>query len=117
MSRLWDRADEWVDHAPCVDNPDFITDPAVLGPERAAAVQTACAGCPVRPECIRDNTAPVIMPWNLKGPRQAANSVWVAGVWLPDTFTAESRRVLEKRVEELQDSLPMEYSARDEGIL
>lgn len=113
--RLWDRKDEWVGLAPCADSTDFVIAPEDLGPQRTAAVQRTCAGCPVRPECIEMNCAPVtdIM---LRGTRPS-NSIWVAGVWLPDVFTAASRRELEAKRQGLLDSLPFEHALRSDEVL
>src|SRR5262245_37596753 len=106
---MWDRVDEWTDYAPCVGNLDFITAPEELGPERTENVIATCAGCPVRPECIELNVAPVIDLASIGRKHKSyrpSNSMWVAGEWLPDLCTAESRRELEAKREELMESLP-----------
>lgn len=121
--RLWDRDDEWNSYAPCGTNLDFILSPDVLGPERTAAVQKTCAGCPVRPECIVANTAPVIAPSSLrvggssKPVTYPSSSMWVAGEWLVDRDTAASRAELKKVKDELNASLPYEYATRPMGMI
>lgn len=121
--RLWDRADEWGGYASCGQHPDFVIAPETLGPERTEAVQKTCAGCPVRPECIIANTAPVIAPSSLRANGRSAPvtypscSIWVAGEWLPDRDTAAKRDVLEKLKDELHASLPYEYVTRPQGVL
>lgn len=108
--RLWDRADEWVNFAPCVGKPDFTIAPEGMSAKRATVVQQTCKTCLVRPECIALNTSP-ITNLELKGKRKS-NSIWVAGVWLPDIDTAPNRRELEKRRGILIDSLPEEHQNR-----
>lgn len=114
--RLWDRADEFVDFAPCVDNIDFIIAPEDLGRKRTEAVQNTCGTCPVRPECIVLNTAPV-MTIELKKARRPASAIWVAGQWLPEPLNAASRRELEAVTEKLVASLPEERLNRSEKLL
>lgn len=114
--RLWDRSDEWASYALCAGNTDFTASPEDLGATRVRAVQATCARCPVRPECIELNTAPVIAPFNLKL-RWPSNAIWVAGEWLPDASTAASRRDLEEKREVLIGSLPHEYASRPDGML
>lgn len=112
--RLWDREDEWVGHASCGNDPRFSTAPywdagedkVHLSPEDVAVVQVTCGGCAVRPECIE---AACI--------KRKENSVWVAGVWMPDTFSAPSRRELEKKRTELIDALPHEREVRPANLL
>jgi hypothetical protein len=121
--RLWDRSDEWGSYAACDSKPDFIIDPETLGPERVAAVKKTCAGCLVRPECIVGNAAPVIAPSSLKIKGNSTPvtypscSIWVAGEWLPDRDSAQSRAVLEGIKDELNASLPYEYATRPLGML
>lgn len=111
---LWQKADEWTGYALCGQKPDFVIDPETLGPERTAAVVATCKRCPVRPECIEMNIAPVT-DFGLKAKRPS-NSMWVAGVWLPDADTAANRRELEAKRQSLSRNLAAEYAARPDEV-
>lgn len=120
--RLWDRADEWTDHALCIDKPDFITAPEELGRLRRAVVKSTCARCPVRPECIEMNAAPVAnidLKRNSDGEiiTRPSSAVWIAGRWLPEAGGVAATRELEAVRESLLASVPRERLARPEGIL
>ncbi|QSM01120.1 WhiB family transcription factor [Mycobacterium phage Nanosmite] len=118
MSKLWNRADEWTEHAPCAGRIDFIIDPETLGPDRTEAVKATCGACPVRPECIKENLKPVSDFW--RKTTRPSNAIWVAGEWLPElpeTNVATARKELEAKRAELLDSLPDEVSDRPDTIL
>lgn len=114
--RLWDRADEFVDYAPCAGNSDFIIGPAELGRRRTAAVMATCRACPVRPECVELNVKPVLTVELKQKLARPSSGVWVAGVWLPDDGTAASYRLLEDRKEALVASLPAERFVRPDFL-
>jgi hypothetical protein len=111
---MWTKKDEWVALARCGSDPRFVIAPHREVNEDAAhiadadivAVQAICHACPVRPECI---TASCV--------DRLENSVWVAGEWLTDTYTASNRRALEKTRLELIASLPSEYASRPDEAL
>lgn len=112
--KQWLKADEWVQHAPCAGDIDFITPPEKLG-ARADRVRSICQACPVRPECIKDNLRPVT---DLKREvRLPSNSMWVAGEWLPDTHTDASRKQLTAIKQLLESSLPVEFATRPSALL
>lgn len=111
---MWLKRDEWTSIAPCGNDPRFGTAPwwdgnddeQKLGPEGVEYVAKVCAGCPVRPECIEAACVD-----------RQENSVWVAGEWLTDTYTAANRRELEAKRQELIGSLPHEYLSRPDEVL
>lgn len=112
--KQWMKADEWTGHAPCGGVIDFIKSPSALGPAKTAAVKATCGACGVRPECITENLRPVT---DLKLEiRLPSNSIWVAGQWLPDTATPESRDELTAIKQELLRSLPAEFEARPAAL-
>lgn len=106
MTKMWMKRDEWVTYAPCGEDIDFIIAPEVLGRKRTARVKSVCASCPVRPECIKRNCV-----------EHQANTVWVAGQWIPDHYTAASRREAEAARAALRVSIHDEEEARPEGLL
>jgi hypothetical protein len=105
-NRLWAKADEWVSHAPCGDDIRFIIEPDKLKRADRAHVDKTCRECPVRPECIEASCI-----------TRQENSIRVAGVWLPDTYTAASRRELATKRDELVASLPHERAVRPDCLL
>lgn len=114
-NKTWLRDDEWTDYAPCVGSKDFIRSPEVLGPQRTAAVVATCAACPVRPECITLNVAPVT-DIKLKA-KQPSHAVWTAGTWLPEGSTEAARRDLVTIKQALIDSLSSELADRPGHLL
>ncbi|AEK09989.1 transcriptional regulator WhiB-like [Mycobacterium phage Rey] len=110
MSKLWQKADEWTEHAPCAERIEFIISPDELGPDRTAAVKATCAACPVRPECIKLNVQPLPV-FDKPRIKLASHAMWVAGEWLPD-LTKQTSEELEAKRQQLIDSLPMEEARR-----
>lgn len=119
-NKMWATADEWVNYAPCGGDIEFVMPPVPDdegGPflaDGGARVRSICAGCPVRPECIARNTAPVT-DLGLRA-RRTANSMWVAGEWIPDMYTASSRRAVAEVTARLLARLPAEYQDRPSGV-
>jgi hypothetical protein len=114
---MWNRADEWVGHAPCGQDPIFTIAPywdpedtnedtRKLTPDEVSTVQNTCAVCPVRPECIEDSCV-----------KRKDNSVWIAGVWLCDTYDKINRKALNIQRDRLIQSLPAEREARPDALL
>lgn len=97
--KRWRKADEWVAYALCGGNDLFTAEE--LTDSEMVAVQKICGDCLVRPECIE---------WAL---REAACSVVVAGIPLPDPGM---KKDLKKIYHRLEDSLPQERAVRGEGI-
>lgn len=116
MSHLWQRSDEWVDHAPCGGDPTFITEPRLLTSSELDRLQETCAGCPVRPECIELNTSPVRDFLKPKVTRPS-HSIWVAGVWLDEPADTASSELLAAKKAQLNSSLQMERVTRPSSIL
>ena len=118
--KLWNRADEWTDLALCGGDIRFIKPPNELGPREVKNIQSICAKCPVRPECIQLNTSPVT-DLALKV-RRPASSIWVAGVWLPEVNSEDraTRRAQRKELQGTQAallaSLPQEYDNRPDEV-
>lgn len=100
--KVWLKADEWVSMASCGQDPRFTAD--VLTPEDVEYVEDTCGGCPVRPECIRDAV------------RHQWNSVWCAGEYIPDHFTADSRRRAKAVRLDLFLTIPRELSWRPDEV-
>jgi hypothetical protein len=106
--KQWKKDDEWVGYAACGETDSHPpSKDHTLPPERGeedadkpvadpARVRSICAGCPVRPECIR---------WSL-GEDQPTD-VWVAGVYIP-VGTRRANRARDR----LKAMLPNEIEKR-----
>lgn len=106
--KLWRTRDEWKRYANCGGSPDH-TLPPTRGEEDADKpvadqnrVVYLCAGCRVRPECIR---------WATKPGPDAPVDVWVAGRFIPP-----DKRGARKVRAQLAETLDEEYFVRGDDV-
>lgn len=103
--KFWTSVHEWTGYIRCGGDERFTADIEVLTSDDIEDIQEACAACPVRAECSREAV------------RTEANSVWIAGLYIPDHTSASNRREAKAVRQNLFNAIPRELAWRPSEIL